>query len=460
MAALNTGTSIVDYLKSVGQDSSYTSRATLAAKAGIQGYSGAADQNVSLLNYAQGIYSKPAPAPASPINATPAPVAPTTTASITSPTQVKDTTQANGYINGTQSQDQSTAQQQNEPPVRSSAQVVIDALSKLATGTATAMPAAPAVPDLAKQFTDLKTTYNIDGLEQQMNDLDKQEQDAQAQLRANTVNEQGKPVAMNVIEGRVSEQTRQAQDNLDFITRQKTYISNQLQTKYKTIDTLMKLTDSTYDNSKAAYDSQFTQTLSLINSASAVDEKAKTDADRAADNARANAQIVINAAATRGVTYADMTPDQKVSLSKLGIESGLGADFFSSVLEKSSGKEILTQVVSADQTKMTIVYKDGTTKLFATGLPAKPLNDYIDSPTTVANKTSIFTAAQRNKLGETIGVDLGNTIAQAILNGATLEQIREGMRNQGIDTKSLDTFDRIIGIESLLKTAKSAVKSS
>ncbi len=446
MAALNTGTSIVDYLKSVGQDSSYSSRAGLATKAGIQGYTGSADQNVSLLKYAQGIYSNPAPVPAPSPTPTPTPAPPAPTATITSPTQVKDTTQANGYINGTQTQDYSQAQQQNEPPVRSSSQVVTDALAKLATGTATAMPTAPATPDLAKQFTDLKTTYGIDSLEQKLNDLDKQEQDAYAQLRTNTAGEQGKPVAMNVMEGRIGEQERQAKDNLDFITRQKTYISNQLQTKYKTIDTLMKLTDSTYDNSKAAYDSAFTQTLSLISAAGTVDERAKTDADRAADNARANAQIVINAAAARGITYADMTPDQRVSLSKLGLEAGLGADFFPSILAKSGGKEILTQVTSSDQTKMTIVYKDGTSKVFATGLPPK-------APTEAEiNKDSMFTNDQRNKLNSTIGVELGTTIAKAILNGATLEQVREGMRAQGIDTNKLDTFDRVIGIDALLKT--------
>jgi flagellar biosynthesis chaperone FliJ len=52
---LNTGTSIVDYLKSQGQASDYASRATLAAKQGIQNYTGTAQQNTQLL----GILNKP-----------------------------------------------------------------------------------------------------------------------------------------------------------------------------------------------------------------------------------------------------------------------------------------------------------------------------------------------------------------------------------------------------------------
>jgi len=45
-----TGPSIVEYLKSVGQDSSYANRARLAKRHGISGYRGTAAQNTSLLN--------------------------------------------------------------------------------------------------------------------------------------------------------------------------------------------------------------------------------------------------------------------------------------------------------------------------------------------------------------------------------------------------------------------------
>ncbi|WP_367119848.1 DUF3597 family protein, partial [Methanoculleus sp.] len=44
-----TGTSIVDYLKSIGQDSSYSARSALASQYGITNYTGSADQNLALL---------------------------------------------------------------------------------------------------------------------------------------------------------------------------------------------------------------------------------------------------------------------------------------------------------------------------------------------------------------------------------------------------------------------------
>ena len=45
-----TGTSIVDYLKSIGQDSSYSARSALASQYGITNYTGSADQNLALLS--------------------------------------------------------------------------------------------------------------------------------------------------------------------------------------------------------------------------------------------------------------------------------------------------------------------------------------------------------------------------------------------------------------------------
>ena len=46
-------TSIVDYLKSQGQDSSYAARKQLATQAGITNYSGTAAQNMNLLTQLQ-----------------------------------------------------------------------------------------------------------------------------------------------------------------------------------------------------------------------------------------------------------------------------------------------------------------------------------------------------------------------------------------------------------------------
>lgn len=69
-----TGNSIVDYLNSVGQNSSYSSRSQLAASKGIQGYTGSAAQNTQLLNLLRTV---PSSAPVnSPNISTPTPTTP------------------------------------------------------------------------------------------------------------------------------------------------------------------------------------------------------------------------------------------------------------------------------------------------------------------------------------------------------------------------------------------------
>lgn len=64
MATLNTQTSVVDYLKSSGKDSSFGSRQKLATEKGIANYSGTAEQNTQLLKSLQ------TPAPVVPVAGT------------------------------------------------------------------------------------------------------------------------------------------------------------------------------------------------------------------------------------------------------------------------------------------------------------------------------------------------------------------------------------------------------
>lgn len=73
---LNTGTSVVDFLKSAGRDSSFSSRSTDAAKYGITGYTGSSQQNELLLSKykadnASAPVTGPAPAVISPTPAVP-----------------------------------------------------------------------------------------------------------------------------------------------------------------------------------------------------------------------------------------------------------------------------------------------------------------------------------------------------------------------------------------------------
>ena len=96
MAKLNVDTSVVDYLKSTGKDSSFSSRSALAKEYGIANYAGDAAGNVALLNAL-----KKGSAPKT-------------------PAKVTNTENATAYINLNQEADQASARNKDEVPVRSS----------------------------------------------------------------------------------------------------------------------------------------------------------------------------------------------------------------------------------------------------------------------------------------------------------------------------------------------------
>jgi hypothetical protein len=75
-----TGNSIVDYLKSIGQDGSYSARAKKAAEMGIKNYAGTAEQNTQMLNVLKNAASNAPAATTSTTNITPLNTSPATPA--------------------------------------------------------------------------------------------------------------------------------------------------------------------------------------------------------------------------------------------------------------------------------------------------------------------------------------------------------------------------------------------
>ena len=297
---------------------------------------------------------------------------------------VKD---ANKVINEGQDGDVIDQEGKDAPGVKSSYSGLLNTYKDVTSAIKPTTPP-PATPDLTQKFTDLRSQYGVEALETQLNDLKAQQDILYAQQRIRTAAEKGKPVAMGVIEGRVGEIERQEAERIDTVQRQMTNISNQLNTKYQMIDTYMKLADMDYDNAVAAYDRDFANNVTLFNIVRGIDDSEKADEERAVDNARANAQIMINTMTDKNMTYDQLSPDQQLTLTKLSVQAGLGADFFSTVMNVSAGKEILTTiVVSADQTQATIMYKDGTTKLVPTGLPAKPITGTTFGEPTASEKS-------------------------------------------------------------------------
>ncbi len=361
MAANN---SIVDFLNSTGQKSDYNTRATLAKSNGINNYTGTAEQNINLL----GILSKTkAPTTAAPTPTTTVVKTPTTTA-VTTTKPPQNISEANTMINANQQSNFDSATKTNEPETRSSA--YNNAFNDLKSTLATDLPAKSDVVSLKDSFNALRGSYGVTDLENNLTELKTQARDIQAMSKARTNAEKNKAVPMNVIAGRVSEEEQQDNERLTTINNSIQTLTDQLNSKYSVIDNIMKYTAADYDNAVQDYDKQFAQNISIFNATKGIVDDQKSDEERVVDNARANAQIMINTMQSNGTTYDQLSPDQQTNLTKLGVQSGLGANFFTDVMKTSAGKEILTTITNDDKTKTTIMYKDGTTKVISTGLPA------------------------------------------------------------------------------------------
>jgi hypothetical protein len=208
-------------------------------------------------------------------------------------------------------------------------------------------------------YSQLSQQYNVSGLEKAVNDYDAQIALEQQYLLESKRFEKGKPVPMNIIEGRVNEQEVAAMDRIDFWGRQKNRAVNQLNSAYKVIDTMITLTGQDYEMASNAYDRQFNQNLQVyqaftqtkefqVNTAFKLADFEMTQIQNEQNAARANLQIYSNLLTGGNVAYANLPSDTKLAISKLETISGLGVGFLSSIQSDNPGGKIISTTTRED----------------------------------------------------------------------------------------------------------------
>jgi hypothetical protein len=101
------------------------------------------------------------------------------------------------------------------------------------------------------------------------------------------------------------------------------------------------LTEKDYDNASADYNSQMSQNVSIFNALKGISEDAKSEIEKAEDDARSSLQIVYNAIQSGGLSLKDITADQKALISKLETQSGLPVGFYQSLQNKNPKAEVV-----------------------------------------------------------------------------------------------------------------------
>lgn len=225
----------------------------------------------------------------------------------------------------------------------------------------------PTPIDRTGTFNTLRTEMGVTDMETNLNELKAQQREIDAQLRTNKIAERGKPVAQGVIEGRISKESQQAQENYDFVSRQISSVTDQLNTAYNVINLTMSFQNLDYQDAVARYNTEFSQNLQVIDLVRGIQKDAITEQQRQIDNARANLTIYTNAITSGNLDPGSLSQDQKVQLAKLEAQSGLPIGFTSQLglsakdrIVSTSTNNGVTSVVLTDGQGNLTVKKVGT----------------------------------------------------------------------------------------------------
>jgi len=404
---LNVDTSIVDYLKSKGQDSSYTSRSSLATKYGITDYAGTAEQNIKLLGLVKGESTDTIPKQTTPIINT----TPTTT-------PIVDTSSIYAEQNAAKIKEQEdatkkTTDQTTEITDLNNQKTIAELKTSLGVGTA------PAATDLTTKREDLYTTYNMSALSTQITDTQKLIADTKASLSQGLRDEEGQLRSMNAIGTRENKITKEATTRLTALTDNLAILQDQYTTNNNIISQILELEQTDYANAKSTYDTNFSNAVTLQGLVNTKEDKQQTVA-------QANLTVLANSYQASGKIWANMTDYEKSMVDKLATQSGYTPGTAEAIFSVAGTDDIVTTStgLSANGTQTVSVItrdKGGNLKL-----------SNIDTGT-YAKKTGIGDGESESKL---------TSADRQILLGS-------GLTDEGID--ELESYVNESGLEATLK---------
>lgn len=140
-------------------------------------------------------------------------------------------------------------------------------------------------------------------------------------------------VSMTEIGRRKSEEQRLYEKARTELSTKRTGIVNELTQKYSVIDSIMKYTSADYENAVDDYNTKFTQAINLTNLLKNVEESNKSDAEKKADNARTNVQIMMNTLKDKNIDFTKLDSGTLLNIKNLELQSGLPSGFVKFAME-------------------------------------------------------------------------------------------------------------------------------
>lgn len=297
---------------------------------------------------------------------------------------LKNLNDVQNHLNGVQNSTFSNYSGGDIPGVQSASEIKADLQGSGMLPTNTA----PTAPDLVGTYQNLTSQAGVTGLQQDITDLKSQQDAIAGQALVSKQAEQNKPVAENVIQGRVSTEQQQAQDQYDFIGRQLSRKTDELNSALTNIKAIMDFTQQDYSNAETSYNDQFQQAIATINLVHGIQQDQKTDAQRAIDNARANLQIYTTAITNGNLDPNNLAPDQQAQLNKLEVQSGLPVGFVQSLQMDPSKSLLYSGKTDNGQIQVLIRNQDGSISSSLYGSATAPGSSKADIQNAQSNATT------------------------------------------------------------------------
>ena len=276
---------------------------------------------------APALTSAPATAPAT----TPAP-APATSQELTN------------YLN---EQQQKLQELQDYDPFGGDVEGAIDEKMEAITGGVEA----PEAPDYTEMFQRLREEYNLDSLEQGINEyknLIRQEENLLMQQR-NDIREG--QVRMGVIEGRVDKATRDRMEMINWYKSNAQFLSDMANSAYSYIQMVMNLEQLDYQTAKERYDTNFNQRLSIYN---AIVQEAREERNwqyqlmmDQQKLASTNLTMYMDLISKGQISWNSLSTAEQTQIHKMEVQAGLPIGFMSTI-KMAPGANILSTTTRTD----------------------------------------------------------------------------------------------------------------
>ena len=289
----------------------------------------------------------PAPTPAAPQTGTTPTTPATSTTGATSSTQVR-----------------STIAQTGQQPA-STDQSFADFSAALAPSTP-----APQAPHYTDMYQKMRADAGVPAMEDNVASLEAQKAALQGQMLKFNASEQGGSGTQTGYVGRMTEEQRNVQAQLDSLNLQETAVQTALSTKNNFISTMMSLTEKDYTAASAEYNKEFTQNIQLQNAFTNKQYKDMTMEERVSNDARAKITTISNLVKGSGKSFTDFlnaNPSYADSINQTEMAAGLPLGTMSEFARSNPKANIINTTVGVMNGKKVIAF---TTQDPDTGMPS------------------------------------------------------------------------------------------